>query len=60
MSTPAWRVRFAPARGTENPTQIRVKLGNRFRDFSPADARAIADRLHDLADRIENDARTDA
>lgn len=60
MSPLPWRVRFAPHRGTEHPTNIRITIGATHRDFPPADARAVADRLHDLADRIENDERNDA
>ena len=52
--TRLWRVRFAPNRGTAHPTRIRITIGGTHRDFPPADARAVADRLHDLADTIES------
>lgn len=51
--TAPWRVRFAPNKGTAHPGRIRIVIGAAHRDFSPADARAVADRIHDLCDRIE-------
>lgn len=48
-----WRIRLAQQPHKALPTQIRVQIGSSFREFGPVDARQIADRLHDLADRIE-------
>lgn len=53
MTPLPWRVRFAPHKGTEHPTRLRITIGGTHRDFPAADARAVADRLHDLADQIE-------
>lgn len=54
--TPAWRACFAPqdkGSAEPKPTRIRIRIGNVHRDIPATDARAVADRLHDLCDRIE-------
>lgn len=53
MTIPQWRVRLAQQPHEALPTRIRVQIGSSFREFGPVDARQIADRLHDLADRID-------
>ena len=57
MSAP-WRVRYAPNKGSARPTRVRVTIGSEHRDLFPTEARQIADRLHDMCDRIEQDQRT--
>lgn len=53
MSIPQWKIRLAQQPQEALPSRIRVSIGGLFREFNPGEARQIADRLHDLADRIE-------
>lgn len=53
MTIPQWRVRLAQQPKEALPTRVRVYIGSSYREFTPEDARQIADRLHDLADRID-------
>lgn len=50
---PQWKARLAQQPQEALPSRIRVHIGSSFREFGPDEARQIADRLHDLADRIE-------
>lgn len=57
MIPPRWRVCLAPVSRACRVRRVRVSIGGRFRDFPAADARAVADRIHDVCDRIETQER---
>lgn len=50
---PPWRIRLTQRTRSEKALRICISIGSSYREFTPDDARQIADRLHDLADHTE-------
>lgn len=57
---PPWRIRLTQRTRSEKSLRICISIGSSYREFTPDDARQIADRLHDLADRIDSEQSADA
>lgn len=57
---PPWRIRLTQRTRDEKALRICISIGSSYREFGADDARQIADRLHDLADRVDSEQSADA
>lgn len=50
---PLLRIRQAPLTADDKTPRVRISISAVRRDLPTADARAVADKIHDLCDRLE-------
>lgn len=54
---PTWRVCLAPVSRECRGLRVRVRVGKLWRDFDVTTARAVADKIHDLCDHIDESTK---